>query len=192
MLAEIALRAARIQLASSVLSVWGRTPATLAMTAATLHQVCGGRYVLGLGASTGALAEGFHDTPFEHPVGKLRDTVTKVRALLSGQPVQLHHAPAARPLRLGQPPAPDVPIWVAALEKAANTMNLSAADTPAAQSDTDDCPGPHGRQASHLGGSPRRCASRLRSIRTRSRSRTRRPMAPRRRRRCADRRSSPV
>jgi alkanesulfonate monooxygenase SsuD/methylene tetrahydromethanopterin reductase-like flavin-dependent oxidoreductase (luciferase family) len=114
-LAEIALRTARIQLASGVLSVWGRTPATLAMTAATLHQVCGGRYVLGLGASTKALAEGFHDTPFEHPAGKLRDTVTRVRALLSGLPAQLHHAPPARPLRLGQPPAPEVPIWVAAL-----------------------------------------------------------------------------
>jgi alkanesulfonate monooxygenase SsuD/methylene tetrahydromethanopterin reductase-like flavin-dependent oxidoreductase (luciferase family) len=114
-LAEIALRTARIQVASSVLSVWGRTPATLAMTAATLHQMSGGRYVLGLGASTRALAEGFHDTLFEHPAAKLRDTVTKVRALLSGQPAQLHHAQAARPLRLGQPPAPEVPIWVAAL-----------------------------------------------------------------------------
>ena len=114
-LTEIALRTARIHLASGVLSVWGRTPATLAMTAATLHQVCGGRYVLGLGASTKALAEGFHDTPFEHPAAKLRDVVTKVRALLAGQPAQLSHAPAARPLRLGQPPAPDLPIWVAAL-----------------------------------------------------------------------------
>jgi alkanesulfonate monooxygenase SsuD/methylene tetrahydromethanopterin reductase-like flavin-dependent oxidoreductase (luciferase family) len=53
-LTEIALRTARINLASGILSVWGRTPATLAMTAATLHQVCGGRYVLGLGASTKA------------------------------------------------------------------------------------------------------------------------------------------
>ena len=114
-LTEIALRTARIQLASGVLSVWGRTPATLAMTAATLHQVCEGRYVLGLGASTRALAEGFHDTPFEHPAAKLRDAVTKVRALLAGQPAQLSHAPAARPLRLGQPPAPELPIWVAAL-----------------------------------------------------------------------------
>ena len=114
-LTEIALRTARIFLASGVLSVWGRTPATLAMTAATLHQVCGGRYVLGLGASTKALVEGFHDTPFEHPAAKLRDVVTKVRALLAGQPAQLGHAPAARPLRLGQPPAPEVPIWVAAL-----------------------------------------------------------------------------
>ena len=114
-LTEIALRTARIRLASGVLSVWGRTPATLAMTAATLHQVCGGRYVLGLGASTKALAEGFHDTPFEHPAAKLRDVVTKVRALLAGQPAQLGHVPAARPLRLGQPPAPELPIWVAAL-----------------------------------------------------------------------------
>jgi alkanesulfonate monooxygenase SsuD/methylene tetrahydromethanopterin reductase-like flavin-dependent oxidoreductase (luciferase family) len=123
-LTEIALRTARIQVASAVLSVWGRTPATLAMTAATLHQVSGGRYVLGLGASTRALAEGFHDTPFERPAGKLRDVVTKVRALLGGLPAQLGHAPAARPLRLGQPPVPDLPIWIAALGK--HTMNVAA------------------------------------------------------------------
>jgi alkanesulfonate monooxygenase SsuD/methylene tetrahydromethanopterin reductase-like flavin-dependent oxidoreductase (luciferase family) len=114
-LTEIALRTQRIRLASGVLSVWGRTPATLAMTAATLHQVCGGRYVLGLGASTRALAEGFHDTAFEHPAARLRDTVTTVRALLAGQPARLGQVPAARPLRLGQPPAPGLPIWVAAL-----------------------------------------------------------------------------
>ena len=114
-LTEIALRTATIRLASGVLSVWGRTPATLAMTAATLHQVSEGRYVLGLGASTRALTEGFHDVPFEHPAGKLRDTVIGVRALLGGLPAQLHQVPAARPLRLGQPPAPEVPIWVAAL-----------------------------------------------------------------------------
>jgi alkanesulfonate monooxygenase SsuD/methylene tetrahydromethanopterin reductase-like flavin-dependent oxidoreductase (luciferase family) len=112
---EIALRTARIQIASAILSAWGRTPATLAMTAATLHQVCGGRYVLGLGTSTRALAEGFHDTPFEHPAGKLRDVVTQVRALLAGQPAQLHRVPNARPLRLSQPPTPEVPIWIAAL-----------------------------------------------------------------------------
>ena len=114
-LAEIALRTTRIHLASGVLSVWGRTPVTLAMTAAALHQACGGRYVLGLGASTKALPEGFHGTPFDHPAAKLRDVVAKVRALLAGQPAQLHHTPAARPLRLGRPLAPEVPIWVAAL-----------------------------------------------------------------------------
>jgi alkanesulfonate monooxygenase SsuD/methylene tetrahydromethanopterin reductase-like flavin-dependent oxidoreductase (luciferase family) len=112
---EIALRTTRIQVASGVISIWGRTPATLAMTAATLHQVCAGRYVLGLGASTRAIAEGFHDTPFRRPAAKLRDVVTGVRALLSGLPARLDQAPDARPLRLGQAPVPELPIWVAAL-----------------------------------------------------------------------------
>jgi alkanesulfonate monooxygenase SsuD/methylene tetrahydromethanopterin reductase-like flavin-dependent oxidoreductase (luciferase family) len=80
--------------------------------------------VLGLGASTKALVEGFHDTAFEHPAAKLRDAVTKVRALLAGQPVQLDHTRAARPLRLGQPPAPEVPIWVAALGQ--HTIRVAA------------------------------------------------------------------
>jgi alkanesulfonate monooxygenase SsuD/methylene tetrahydromethanopterin reductase-like flavin-dependent oxidoreductase (luciferase family) len=128
-LTEIALRTTRIHLASAILSVWGRTPATLAMTAATLHQVCEGRYVLGLGASTKALVEGFHDTAFEHPAAKLRDVVTKVRALLTGQPAALGHVPAARPLRLGQPPAPEVPIWVAALGQ--HTTRVAAELVPA-------------------------------------------------------------
>ena len=114
-LAEIALRTSRIKLASAVLSVWGRTPATLAMTAATLHQMSAGRYVLGLGASTPALAEGFHDVPFAHPASRLREVVTAVRALLAGEPAPLRRVPAAYPLRLGQPPVPELPIWVAAL-----------------------------------------------------------------------------
>jgi alkanesulfonate monooxygenase SsuD/methylene tetrahydromethanopterin reductase-like flavin-dependent oxidoreductase (luciferase family) len=114
-LTEIALRTSRIRVASGVLSVWGRTPATLAMTAATLHQVSEGRYILGLGASTRALAEGFHDVPFEHPAARLRDVVTKVRALLAGEPARLSDGSAARPLRLGQPPVPALPIWIAAL-----------------------------------------------------------------------------
>jgi alkanesulfonate monooxygenase SsuD/methylene tetrahydromethanopterin reductase-like flavin-dependent oxidoreductase (luciferase family) len=112
---EIALRTNRIQLASAILSPWGRTPATLAMTAATLQQVCAGRYVLGLGTSTRALAEGFHDTPFERPADRLRDVVTQVRALLAGEPARLRRVPDARPLRLGQPPTSGVPIWIAAL-----------------------------------------------------------------------------
>jgi alkanesulfonate monooxygenase SsuD/methylene tetrahydromethanopterin reductase-like flavin-dependent oxidoreductase (luciferase family) len=123
-LAEIALATDRIRLASGVLSIWGRTPATLAMTAATLDQISGGRYLLGLGASTPALAEGFHDVPFVHPADRLADTVSAVRALLAGEPARLHRTPDARPLRLGLPPAPDVPIWVAALGP--RTMRVAA------------------------------------------------------------------
>ena len=114
-LTEIALRTQRITLVSGILSVWGRTPGTLAMSAATLHQISGGRYVLGLGPSTRALVEGFHDVPFRHPADRLREVTLAVRALLAGERVPLAATPAARPLRLGQPAIPDLPIWIAAM-----------------------------------------------------------------------------
>jgi alkanesulfonate monooxygenase SsuD/methylene tetrahydromethanopterin reductase-like flavin-dependent oxidoreductase (luciferase family) len=114
-LTEIALRTRQIRIVSGVLSVWGRSPATLAMTAATLHEISGGRFVLGLGASTRALAEGFHDTPFVQVAARLRATVTRVRALLAGEAPSPASVPTARPIRLGVAPTPDVPIWLAAL-----------------------------------------------------------------------------
>jgi len=128
LVAEIALRTSRIQIASAVLSVWGRTPATLAMTAATLQEICGGRYVLGLGASTKALVEGFHDTPFEHPAARLRDVVAQVGALLAGEPATLRRAVGAYPLRLSPPPASPVPIWVAALGPQATRVAAELGD----------------------------------------------------------------
>jgi alkanesulfonate monooxygenase SsuD/methylene tetrahydromethanopterin reductase-like flavin-dependent oxidoreductase (luciferase family) len=117
LLTELALRTRRIRLASGVLSVWGRSPATLAMAAATLHHLSGSRFELGLGASTRALAEGFHDVPFTRAAARLRSTVTSVRALLAGESPNLTAAPSARAIRLGVPPCPDVPISLAALSE---------------------------------------------------------------------------
>ncbi|MEU4223306.1 LLM class flavin-dependent oxidoreductase [Nonomuraea sp. NPDC026600] len=127
-LAEIALATRRIAIASGVLSVWGRTPATLAMTAATLHDISRGRYVLGLGAGTKALAEGFHDVPFTRPAAKLRDSTTKVRALLAGERARLTGATATRPLPLGRPPIPDLPIWLAAMGSRTLAVTAELAD----------------------------------------------------------------
>jgi len=81
------------------------------MTAATLHEISGGRFILGLGASTSALAQGFHGVPYERPAARLRSTLLSVRALLRGEPSP---AGLGRPLKLGHPPVPDLPIWVAA------------------------------------------------------------------------------
>jgi alkanesulfonate monooxygenase SsuD/methylene tetrahydromethanopterin reductase-like flavin-dependent oxidoreductase (luciferase family) len=102
LLTEAASRTRRIKLVSGILSVWGRTPGTLAMTAATLHRLSGGRFVLGLGPSTRALVEGFHDVRFVHPADKLRETTLKVRALLAGERALLDATPGSRPL----PPRP--------------------------------------------------------------------------------------
>ena len=113
-LARLAERTKRIGLMSGVLSVWGRTPATLALTAAELQRASGGRFVLGLGASTAPITAGFHGQPWRAPLRKLQDTLVAVRTLLGGG--RLPDAPdGVRPLRLGCPPAVPVPIALAAI-----------------------------------------------------------------------------
>jgi alkanesulfonate monooxygenase SsuD/methylene tetrahydromethanopterin reductase-like flavin-dependent oxidoreductase (luciferase family) len=111
-LAEIAMRTRRIELAAGVLSVWGRSAGTIAMGAATLQRLSRGRFVLGLGASTRQLAEGFHGAGYVRPAERLRQVATTVRALLDGE--RAGGVPGSRSLRLGLPAAPEIPLWIAA------------------------------------------------------------------------------
>jgi alkanesulfonate monooxygenase SsuD/methylene tetrahydromethanopterin reductase-like flavin-dependent oxidoreductase (luciferase family) len=114
LLTELAMRTLRVELGTFVLPVWGRTPGTIALAAAGLQRSSGGRFTLGLGASSPPLTEGFHGVPFERPVSRLRETVTAVRALLSGERLP-NPAGGARPLRLGAVPEQPVPIALAGL-----------------------------------------------------------------------------
>jgi len=114
-LTEIALKTKQIKVMSGILSVWGRTAGTIAMSAATLADISGDRYVLGLGASTKALVEGFHAVPFEKPTRRFRETVRAVRRILDGERAPQPDDMDARALKLGQPPRPDLPIYLAGL-----------------------------------------------------------------------------
>ena len=114
-LAEIALKTERIRPMSGILSVWSRTPGAIAMNAATLAEMSDGRYILGLGASTRALAEGYHNQPFQHPALKLRETALEVRRLLDGERANLDGGIKSRALKMGQAPQPGLPIIIAAM-----------------------------------------------------------------------------
>lgn len=122
LLAEAAVRTERLGLGTGVLNVWGRSAGTLAMAAATLHDVSGGRFSLGLGASTAQLVEGLHDTPFREPFDRMRRTVLQVRALLAGERLPLGTA-GTRPLRLNLPPHSGLAIHLAGL--APQTIRLA-------------------------------------------------------------------
>ena len=113
-LAELAARTSRIGLGTSVVSVWGRTPATMALGAAGLQRCSGGRFSLGIGAGSPPLAEGFHGLRWERPLARMRETLVAVRALLAGERLP-EPAPGARALRLGVMPESPVPILLAAL-----------------------------------------------------------------------------
>lgn len=113
-LGRLAERTERIGLSSGVLSVWGRSPATLALVAAELQRASNDRFMLGLGAGTAPITEGFHGHAWQAPLRKLRETLVAVRALLDGE--RLPGLPdGIRPLRLGGPTTQRVPIGLAAI-----------------------------------------------------------------------------
>ncbi len=128
LLTEVALRTERIRPMAGILSIWGRSPGTLAMTAASLAEVSDDRFILGLGASTKPLVEGFHGLPFARPARRLATTLRRVRTLLKGERAALPDDISARALRLGQPPRPDLPIYVAAMGKRAVEVTATQAD----------------------------------------------------------------
>ena len=128
LLAEAAVRTKRIAVGTGILGIWNRSAATIAMAASTLHAISGGRFVLGLGTSTPQLAEGLHDTPFEAPVARMRRVVTQVRALLRGERIPLAVTTSARALKLNVPPAPELPIYLAALGDASTRLAGELAD----------------------------------------------------------------
>jgi alkanesulfonate monooxygenase SsuD/methylene tetrahydromethanopterin reductase-like flavin-dependent oxidoreductase (luciferase family) len=128
LLGEIALKTRRVRLGTGIAGVWGRSAATLAMASATLASMSGGRFILGLGASTPQLVEGLHDVPFGPPVPRMRRTVEQVRALLRGDRVPLAVTTAARPLKLNVPPPGEVPIYLAALGDASVRLAGEIAD----------------------------------------------------------------
>jgi F420-dependent oxidoreductase-like protein len=74
-LGYIAAKTERMQIASGILPLYSRTPALLAMTAAGLDYVSGGRFMLGLGASGPQVIEGWHGVPYDAPIGRSREII---------------------------------------------------------------------------------------------------------------------
>lgn len=70
-----------ITLASGILPIYSRTPALLAMTAAGLDAVSGGRFELGIGSSGAQVIEGWHGVPFSAPLARIRENVEICRAV---------------------------------------------------------------------------------------------------------------
>lgn len=77
----LAARTSTVELASGVLPLYIRTPSLLAMTAAGLDYVSGGRFNLGIGTSGPQVIEGFHGLEFDAPLGRTREAVEICRQI---------------------------------------------------------------------------------------------------------------
>ena len=87
MLGAIGAITRRIKLGTSIVSMFSRPPATLAMAASTLDNISLNRTIIGIGASTPILAENWNGIKFVHPLKRMREYVTCFKIISSGETI---------------------------------------------------------------------------------------------------------
>ena len=122
----IGARTSRIKLGTGIMQISARTPACVAMTAATIDHLSGGRLILGIGVSGPQVVEGWYGQPFPRPMGRTREFVQLLRTMLRREgPVTFDGAHYQLPLRGGahlgkalklivRPLRADIPIYLGA------------------------------------------------------------------------------
>jgi F420-dependent oxidoreductase-like protein len=125
--AWIAARTERLCVGTGIMQMPARSPAMTAMTATTLDQLSGGRFLLGLGASGPQVVEGWHGVAYGKPMKRTREYIEIVRQIWKrekpvehqGEHYQIpYHGPGAS--GLGKPlksilHGRQIPIYVAAV-----------------------------------------------------------------------------
>jgi F420-dependent oxidoreductase-like protein len=123
-LAWLAAGTSRIKLGSGILQIPARSAAMTAMTAATIDQLSGGRFILGLGSSGPQVSEGWHGVRFAKQLQRTREYVAVVRMALAHQKVEFHGETIDLPLPEGpgkvlkltiKPAQARIPIYLAVL-----------------------------------------------------------------------------
>ena len=136
-LAWIAANTSRIRIASGIFQMPARTPAMTAMTAATLDNISGGRFVLGLGISGPQVVEGWHGQPFDRPLKRTRKYVDIVRTALARETVtydgEIYKLPRpggpGKPLKLIIRPVQErIPLYLAAIGPKNTALAFEIAD----------------------------------------------------------------
>ena len=132
----------RVEIGSAIVPIYTRTPTLIAMTAAGLDAMSGGRFHLGLGASGPQVIEGWHGVPYTAPLARTREVVDICRKVWAREDRLTHEGtyytlplPAdqgtglGKPLKIiAHPVRPTIPVWIASLGEKNVQMTAAVAD----------------------------------------------------------------
>ena len=117
MLSTVSQKIQNAKIGSSIINIYSRSPALIAMGAATVDTISDGRLVIGLGTSSIPIIEELHGYKFEKPIQRMREYVEIIKLVLSGN--QVNFEGKVFSLKnfslLIKPPRQNIPIYLAAV-----------------------------------------------------------------------------
>ena len=128
--AYVLAQTSKIRVGTAIMQMPARTPAMCAMTAMSLDQLSGGRFIVGLGASGPQVVEGWHGVPYGKPVTRTKEYIQIMRKIFEREgPVEFDGQVYQMPNQsegttgLGKPlksilAATDIPIYTASITPA--------------------------------------------------------------------------
>jgi F420-dependent oxidoreductase-like protein len=129
-LAQLAAVTSRLRIGTSIVPVFARSPANLAMTALNMDRMSEGRFFLGLGTSGRLVIQDLHGEAFRKPLTRMREYLDIVRKALHGERLdhdgEFFHTQRFR-LRI-QPYRPNLPIYIASLSPPSLRLTGELAD----------------------------------------------------------------
>src|SRR5215831_16122247 len=129
-LAQLAAVTSRIRIGTSIVPVFARSPANLAMTALNMDRMCEGRFFLGLGTSGRLVVEDLHGETFAKPLTRMREYIDVLRKALRGE--RLDHDGEFFHLKRFQlritPYRQNLPIYIASLSPQSLRLTGELAD----------------------------------------------------------------
>ncbi|MBA4437864.1 MAG: LLM class flavin-dependent oxidoreductase [Nitrosopumilaceae archaeon] len=119
MLSAVAGKTSTQKLGSSIINIYSRSPATIAMGTVTVDTISRGRVILGLGTSSLPIVETFHGYDFHAPLQRMKEYVEIIKLISSGKPI--NYSGKIFNLKnftlLIKPQRESIPIYIAAINE---------------------------------------------------------------------------
>ena len=130
MLSSVSQIVKNSKIGSSIINIYSRTPALVAMGSITLDTLSNGRFIIGLGTSSEPIVQEWHGLDFKNPVHRMREYVEIIRLTMSGNKVnydgEIFHLKNFN--LLIKPPRNQIPIYLAAVNQKMVELTWEIAD----------------------------------------------------------------
>lgn len=120
----------KTKLGTSIINIYSRTPATIAMGAISIDKLSNHRMIIGLGTSTLPIVENLHGMKYEKPLTRMKEYIESIKHLVKSQEKIHYNGDVVKinNFKISDNLTQDVPVYIAAVHEKMIQTGLKYAD----------------------------------------------------------------